>query len=698
MKKTLSNYKKWLKPFLYLGGFYCLVSIILRIIFIFHPITTDHFSVLESLQMIGFGLVNDAFVFVLISSLFALYLLFISNKKYKKPWGWIILSLLILAMLYVKFYPRNIFKQYGGGVSLIVMIFLGIKTVCFACMLLLPKYRDRIRKWLYFLTLFLYTAAIILNAVSEYFFWNEFGMRYNFIAVDYLVYTNEVIGNIMQSYPVIPLFVGIGILSLAVSLVIFKKTGSCLNILPKLSQKMILLAGYLALAIVSYYVIPPLDQLKSEDNFSEEIRANGVYKFVYAFEHNKLDYFKFYKTLPKKEAQKLYLSQFKPPVFPRTIQSDSAEVHKNVVLISVESLSANFLAHYGNKKNLTPFLDSLANQSLMFTNFYATGNRTVRGLEALSMNVPPTPGESIIKRTNYKGKFTTGLLFRKKGYQVKFLYGGYSSFDNMGNYFGSNGYDVIDRNAINPDSITFANIWGACDGDMAGKLIRVMNKEYQKGKPFFNHWMTVSNHRPYTYPNVDLNLPKNAGGRDRGVRYTDIALRQFFEMAKRQPWYKNTLFIIVADHCASSAGKTKLPVAKYRIPAFIFSPGGYVKPGQFNGLMSQMDLMPTVFGLLHFSYTSKFLGQGVFKPDYIPRAYIATYEDLGYIKNGFLTILSPKKKVRQFKLVQQENPDISNVFNIHYKEVPVKHIHKKLENEAIATYETVSQWLDAGKL
>src|SRR5699024_9645404 len=115
-----------------------------------------------------------------------------SNHKYKKPWGWIILSILILAMLYVKFYPRNIFKQYGGGVSLIVMIFLGIKTVCFAGMLLLPKYRDRIRKWLYFLTLFLYTAAIILNAVSEFFFWNEFGMRYNFIAVDYLVYTNEV--------------------------------------------------------------------------------------------------------------------------------------------------------------------------------------------------------------------------------------------------------------------------------------------------------------------------------------------------------------------------------------------------------------------------------------------------------------------------------------------------------------------------
>src|SRR5699024_1109635 len=114
------------------------------------------FSVLESLKLIVLGLVNDVFVFVLISSLFALYLLFISNHKYKKPWGWIILSILVLAMLYVKFYPRNIFKQYGGGVSLIVLVFLGIKTVCFACMLFLPKYRDRIRKWLYFLTLFLY--------------------------------------------------------------------------------------------------------------------------------------------------------------------------------------------------------------------------------------------------------------------------------------------------------------------------------------------------------------------------------------------------------------------------------------------------------------------------------------------------------------------------------------------------------------
>src|SRR5699024_5069599 len=144
--------------------------------------------------------------------------------------------------------------------------------------------------------------------------------------------------------------------------------------------------------------------------------------------------------------------------------------------------------------------DSLADQSLFFTNLYAAGNRTVRGLEAVTLCLPPTPGESIIKRKNNKGKFNIGHIFKQRGYEIKYFYGGYRYFDNMNDFFTGNGYDIVDRDNLTDEEITFANIWGVCDEDMAKKAIEVMNEEAASGKPFFNHWMTVSNHRPFTYP------------------------------------------------------------------------------------------------------------------------------------------------------------------------------------------------------
>ena len=634
---------KKIKPFLYLGIFYLLVSLVLRIVFIFHPITNADFGVFESLKIILVGLLSDIFAFVLSSSLLALYFLFLSNSKYQKPFGYIIFGLLLLAFIYTAFVPGNIFKQYGGSFPEVAMAFIGMKTLFFGLMLFLPSQRIKIRNILYFITLFLYVLLIIFNAVSEYFFWNEFGVRYNFIAVDYLIYTNEVIGNIMESYPVIPLFSAIFALTTAITWFIFKKTKQELLDLPNFKQKLILLGTFLVLCGLSLVFIPKLDSVKTKNTFAQEIQANGFPKFYKAFTQKELDYFQFYPTMDGNLAEQNYLKQFQPPVLARTISPEHPELKKNVVLISIESLSADFLAHYGNTQKITPFLDSLATKSLMFTNLYATGNRTVRGLEALTLCIPPTAGESIIKRENNKNKFTTGSVFKSKGYDVKFLYGGYSYFDNMEDFYEGNGYEIVDRNDFTPEEITFANVWGVSDEDMAKKAIEVMNQEAKSGKPFFNHWMRVSNHRPFTYPEGRIDIPGTAKSRDGGVKYTDYSLRKFFEMAKKQDWYKNTIFIIVADHCASSAGKTELPLDKYRIPGMIFSEG-FIAPRQFNQLMSQIDIMPTLFGLLNFKYQSKFLGQDVFSGSFQPKAYVATYQDLGLIKDNYLTVISPTKK------------------------------------------------------
>lgn len=563
-------------------------------------------------------------------------------------------------------------------------------------MLFLPTQRIKIRNTLYFITLLLYVLSIIFNGVSEYFFYNEFGVRYNFIAVDYLIYTNEVIGNIMESYPVVPLFSAILVVTLSITWFIYKKTKNELLELPNFKEKMILLGSYAVLCGISLLVIPSLMQIKSDNVFADEIEANGIPKFYWAFTHNELDYFQFYSQINQQQAEKNFLSQYSPPALARNIVAEQPELKKNVVLISIESLSADFMEHYGNTQKITPFLDSLAEKSLMFTNLYATGNRTVRGLEALTLCIPPTAGESIIKRDDNKNKFTTGNVFKSKGYDVKFLYGGYSYFDNMQDFFGGNGYGIVDRNNFKPEEISFANVWGVADEDMAKKAIQVMNAEAKSGKPFFNHWMTVSNHRPFTYPDGRIDIPGTSKSREGGVKYTDYSLKLFFDMAKKQDWYKNTVFVIIADHCASSAGKTELPMDKYRIPAMIFSEG-FIEPQKFNSLMSQIDIMPTVLGLLNFSYQSKFLGQDVFKKEFQPKAYVATYQDLGFIKDGHLTVISPVKKAKQYSL-ELEKSDLAPEFKLYYNEKLLKNTDQKLIDETISAYQSTSYWLKTKQL
>ena len=686
-------YLQKVKPFLYLGIFYLIVSFLLRLVFVFHPITTADFSFAEILKVTSLGLVNDILVFTIASSFLALYFLFLSNGKYQKPYGQIILGVLVLAFIYILATPNNIFKQYGGGVVKIVLAFLGLKILFFALMLFLPKQRLKIRNSLYFTTLFLYVLLIIFNAVSEYFFYNEFGVRYNFIAVDYLIYTTEVIGNIMESYPIIPLFTAIFVVTGLATWWIYKKTKDSLLQLPNLVQKLTLVGVFAVLLGISLSFAEKIN-LKKGNIFQQEIAANGMVKFYEAFSNNTLDFFTFYPTVDQKTAEKNTLLPLGTTTLSRPITSEKPELQKNVVLISIESLSAAYMKAYGYEESVTPFLDQLAQKSLFFTNLYATGNRTVRGLEALTLCIPPTAGESVIKREKEnKNKFTTGSVFKSKGYSVKYLYGGYSYFDNMKDFYGGNGYEIVDRDNFTPEEITFANVWGVCDEDMAKKAISEMNKDYKAGKPFFHHWMTVSNHRPFTYPEGKIDIPADSKSRKGGVKYTDYSIMKFFEMAQKQPWFKNTVFVIVADHCSSSAGKTELPMDKYRIPAMIYAPE-FVAPQKFSQVTSQIDVMPTVLGLLNFKYQSKFLGQDVFSKNFVPRAYIATYQDLGFIKDNYLTVISPTKNIKQYQLVQKPNTNTTTEFNIYYTENLLQdNPRKDLVDQTISNYQSTSFWL-----
>lgn len=670
--------------------FYLIVSFLTRLVLLFHPITQSKFSILEISKIFGLGLISDLFIFIIFGAILWLYLIFLSNSKFKKPYGYIILGVFVSILLYI-LSGKSILSEYGGVVPEIGIAFVSLKTIFFAALLFTEKYRKQIRFALFSLTIFLFVLLIIQNAVSEFFFWNEFGVRYNFIAVDYLVYTNAVIGNIMESYPVVPLFASVGILAFAATYIIIKKSKSYLENLPNFSNKLKIIGVQILLLGSAFLILPSITSQQNSSNvFANELQSNGLQKFYKAFTNSELDYFEFYETLPEND-----LAQFDSIINlnyknnTNNITSEGKEIKKNVVLITVESLSADFMIHYGNTNTITPFLDQLAEESLFFTNLYATGNRTVRGLEAVTLCLPPTPGESVLKRIDNKNKFTTASIFNSKGYTSKFLYGGDAFFDNMQDFFGGNGYDIVDKSSLKPNEISFSNIWGVCDEDMAKKAIQVMNNEAKTDKPFFNHWMTVSNHRPFTYPEGKISISGTAKSREGGVMYTDYALKQFFEMAKKQTWFKNTVFVIVADHCASSSGKTELPMDKYRIPAFIYAPG-FIQPQKVDKLVSQIDVMPTVLGILNFNYTSKFFGQNVLQKNYKPRAFIATYQDLGYIKDDVLTIISPQKKVKQFDLSQQKNETLGTAYSIFYEEKPKTKIAVKLKKETIAVYQTAS--------
>ncbi len=286
------------------------------------------------------------------------------------------------------------------------------------------------------------------------------------------------------------------------------------------------------------------------------------------------------------------------------------------MLITIESMSASFMQHFGYPDAITPHLDSLYKMGIAFEQCFATGNRTVRGLEAVTLSLPPCPGQSIIKRPRNDNMHSTAAVLREKGYDAYYFYGGNSYFDNMETFFGGNGYRIIDQKNYKPEEITFANIWGVCDEDAYDKVIRSLGERADTtAAPFFAHVMTVSNHRPYTYPAGRIPIPNDAKLRSGGVMYTDYALGRFFEEASRQPWFDNTVFVITADHCASSAGKTEIPLEKYHIPALIFAPG-LITPQQVDKVISQIDLMPTLFSLLGMDYDSHFFGQDALSDDF----------------------------------------------------------------------------------
>ncbi len=532
--------------------------------------------------------------------------------------------------------------------------------------------------------LFLISYLILFNGVSEWFFWEEFGKRFNFIAVDYLVYTHEVIHNILESYPIALLLSIIGLINIVLFYVIMTQTKwfyHAFSSKTPIASRVTIGSMLLLVPLLSFILLDQQGLSKISNNtFHNELAKNGLYALFCAFRHNTLEYTEFYKTkdihtvMEHLDALEGYNASHR-----KQILGNGSEKHYNIMLIMVESLSAKYMGIYGNPKGLTPHLDALSQNALFFDNVYATGTRTVRGMEAVTLSIPPTPGRSIVKRPDNDNMFSSGFIFQDKGYHNTFIYAGYGYFDNMNSFFSHNGFSIVDRTAFKDDEIHFSNVWGVCDEDLLDKALKESDKSYKNHQPFFNFVMTTSNHRPYTYPEGRIDIPSHTG-RDGGVKYTDYAIGKFLEDARSKPWFDETIFVIVADHNGGSAGKNALPLWRYKIPLIVYAPK-IITPKMVHKLASQIDLMPTLMALLNFNYDSIFYGNNILSKDFEERAFIGNYQQLGYVKDNELTVLLPNQQSKTYAVEQQ------TLNNVVYKELP---LNSDEEFRAITYYQSAA--------
>ncbi|MCX8534081.1 LTA synthase family protein [Chryseobacterium luquanense] len=570
-------------------------------------------------------------------------------------------------------------------------------------LLILPKkwigsFFDKTFTYFYLTLIFI---IIFFSLLAEIPFWEEFGVRFNFIAVDYLIYTYEVFENINESYP-LPLIVFVLISLIVLTFVLFKKLKvfkyTFSDKIP-VSKRFIFSLPLLLVSVGLGLMMKNKQADFSNNLVVNELGKNGTFSFISAFKSNELDYETFYPKLPEKVAYSILKKNIlqENQKFTTTNYSDisrltigNQEQKPNIILIAIESFSADFLTEFGNKDQLTPNYDQLSKESIFFTNLYATGTRTVRGMEALTLSVPPTPGNSIVRRPNNENLFSISTIIKTKNYHPCFIYGGDGYFDNMNNFFGGQGFDIVDRDRGNPLSdqiktsrfmikdseVSFENAWGICDEDLYKQSIKYADLNYKRGKPFFQFVMTTSNHKPYTFPNGKINLPQ--GDRSAAVKYTDYALGKFIADAKSKPWFKNTVFVIVADHCASSAGKWEINIAKHHIPAIIYNLNH--SPEKIKRLTSQIDLLPTLFGYLGWNYNTSLFGKDINQTKIgDEKAFLGNYRTLGMFKANVFTQIDDRKRVKQFN-VSGSDQSLSEL----------KTKNNSLVNETISYYQTAS--------
>jgi phosphoglycerol transferase MdoB-like AlkP superfamily enzyme len=500
------------------------------------------------------------------------------------------------------------------------------------------------------------SAVQLFFFVVEYAFFDEFNARFNTVAVDYVLYPHEVFVNIWESYPVVKIVLGCA-LGGALVYAVFRRALHPAWPAPGGRARLIFAATYVAAGVLITQSVQLSSAHRGDNRVLNEIASNGMYSLVNAAATRQLDYPAFYRTLPRGEAYARARALLTEPgvsfgqdpyTLERQVAAPAGARSKNVVVILVESFGSEFWGSLGRPDTLTPRMDALSKECLLFTNLYASGNRTVRGMEGVLASLPPLPGDSIVKRSLSDNVATVARTLGSRGYHTLFLYGGRGAFDGMRSFALRNGYErFIEQKDFSHPS--FSTIWGVADEDLLGRALFELRDLHAAGRPFFVTVLTVSNHKPYTYPKGRIAENPDDHSRANAVKYTDWVLGEFFDRVRKERFFNDTVFAVVADHGARVYGHQTIPIASYRIPLLIVGSG--VAPRRVDVLGGSLDVTPTVLSLAGVSYPSVFFGRDLLRIDPATGWAVMNHNrDIGLFQSGRMAVLGINKAQEFYRL------------------------------------------------
>ncbi|WP_160164647.1 LTA synthase family protein [Pedosphaera parvula] len=538
----------------------------------------------------------------------------------------------------------------GLHLDIFVALLLCLPLITWLAILPDRWFRASWHRFLLKTVLFLFWMVQIFLLFSEYYFFEEFKSRFNTVAVDYLLYPYEVFTNIWQDYPVGKIAAICCLVAAGLLFLINKITRPVWDTPTSLKQRALVWFGAVAAVVILTPTVGFREYRFSNERLLNEVANNGQVAFAAAAWTHNLDYTAYYKTLPADEAlqrtKTLVIepnSKFvdKPDAFQRSIAGSTEKPRLNVVILLEESLGSEFWGCLGRTNTCTPFMDQLAREEgMLFENLFASGNRTVRGFEGVLSSFPPLPGDSIVKRDRSENVETIARVLKRDGYNTIFLYGGRGVFDGMRSFAMNNGYDrfVEQKHFEHP---TFTTIWGVCDEDLYDRSIEEFRVMAATGKPFFATVLSVSNHKPFTYPKGRIAENPDYHQRDFAVKYADYALGRFFHAVKKESFYDNTIFVVVADHGARVYGSQSIPIHSYEIPMLVVGPAVVKEPSRVSRLGGSLDVTPTILGMLGRPYQTMFFGRDLLhSPPEGGRVLLNHNRDIGMMRDNRMVVLN----------------------------------------------------------
>jgi phosphoglycerol transferase MdoB-like AlkP superfamily enzyme len=484
-------------------------------------------------------------------------------------------------------------------------------------------------------------TLLIFLEVSTPGFINEYDVRPNRIFVEYLKYPNEVFSMLWRGFKVEIFSVLISASFTAWAAHRYMKPW--LSMQPSWSNKKIWVIWPLIFILTAFGIRSSLGHRPANpamfaitaDSMVNSLVLNSGYSVVYATysllkETKSSD---IYGKMPREEILKLTGAKDTDiPTLTTLTPSHKREKPLNLVIILQESLGATFVESLGGTP-VTPNIERLKEQGIWFEQLYATGTRSVRGIEAVTAGFAPTPADSTVKLSkSQKNFFTLAALLEKRGYNTEFIYGGESHFDNMRSFFTGNGFNHIveQKDYKNP---VFVSSWGVSDEDLLNKTHEQLLAHHKTGKPFFTLAFSSSNHAPFEFPDGRIELYEQPKGTDNNaVKYADYAIGEFFKKAQQSEYWKDTVFLIVADHDIRVRGVSLVPVERFHIPGLIL--GADIKPLRYKGMASQIDLPVTLLSLMGIEAQHPMTGRDLSSvaPDSLGRAMMQYNANFGWME------------------------------------------------------------------